>query len=768
MVRLTSFTLAWLTAAAIASAQAPSNASVYTLIVECETSQHVELVAQDMQGKGGQVRHKMDSDIFRGISVQMADVAMAEETMAEMKNREGITDVWRAQALSEAAKEEDGADSVNAGDAHGGHADKRAADDLWTHMMTSVDKLHSEGFTGNGIKIAIVDTGVDYTHPALGGCFGKGCRVALGDNFSADGKRGDPMDCEGHGTKLAGIVAGYSREAGFVGAAPNATLLAYRILDCKAKASEDDIIAGWNKAYEDGAQIIVSSTALGLNWEQRPLAKVASRIAARGVPCIAAVGNSWNKGLFFTAAPATGNGVIAVNSFTSGYTVPYLSAHGPTWDLGIKPNILAPGQRVWTTEIWGKYGHSSGTSYAAPLVAGIVALVAEARGNFSPALINNVLMSTARPQQDEDAFMTVAQQGGGLVDAWEAAHATTLIEPAGLEFNDTEHRVESIRLSITNTAKSDVSYEVSHLAATTLYTLPKDVTKPMLGNLGLAELDLDNRELGGESVPGTADIKLSPSSFTLRPNQSATVSVSAEEPSGLNATRLPLWSGWITVAGSDGRNLTVPYLGLTGSLRSATKLPPNTLEIRDASPRNIRTIGDNWSIIFKDPPSGEKPGSPASIDKLSKIYHGNVFSRLYVLASPHVLMDIVPLDLCPPENQTCPDLSRHCVPGSMIQDSYGLKSVGQVAGFPRHYTSRSYHDLQGEWDGALSNGQYAPPGRYKIVARSLAVFGDANNTSDWQVTESPVFSILYYHNYIPMVEKLAAAAASAAEPTKGI
>ncbi|KAK8143983.1 hypothetical protein G3M48_006491 [Beauveria asiatica] len=750
MVRLTSFTLAWLTAAAIASAQAPSNASVYTLIVECETSQHVELVAQDMQGKGGQVRHKIDSDIFRGISVQMADVAMAEETMAEMKNREGITDVWRAQAVSRAAEEEDGADSVNAGDAHGGHVDKRAADDLWTHMMTSVDKLHSEGFTGNGIKIAVVDSGVDYTHPGLGGCFGKGCRVALGDNFSAEGKRGDPMDCQGHGTGVAGVLAGYSREVGFVGAAPNATLLAYRVLDCKAKGSEDDIIAGWNKAYEDGAQIIVSSTAIaGHDWEQRPLAKVASRIAARGVSCIAAVGNSLNKGLFFTSPPASGSGVIAVNSLTSGSGASRLSAYGPTWNLGIKPNIVAPGDGVWTTQSGGTYRQTSGTSYAAPLVGGIVALVAEARGNFNPALINNVLMSTARPQQNQDAFMTVAQQGGGLVDAWEAAHATTLVEPAGLEFNDTEHRVESIRLSITNTAESDVSYDVSHLAATTLYTLPKDVTKPMLGNLGPAELDLDDRELGGESVPGTADIKLSPSSFTLRPNQSATVSVSAEEPSGLNATRLPLWSGWITVAGSDGRNLTVPYLGLTGSLRSATKLLPTTLQLRNGSPRN-------------------KPGSPASIDKLSKIRSGNVFSRLYVLASPHVLMDIVPLDLCPPETQTSPDPSRHCVPGSMIQDSYGLKSVGQVAGFPRHYTSRSYQDLQGEWDGALANGQYAPPGRYKIVARTLAVFGDANNPSDWQVNESPVFSILYYHNYIPLVEKLAAAAASAAEPTKGI
>lgn len=126
---------------------------------------------------------------------------------------------------------------------------------------------------------AIALTQVDYTHPALGGCFGKGCRVVLGDNFSKDGKKNDPMDCQGHGTAVAGVLAGNA--ANYVGVAPNATLAAYRVLGCNAMAAEDDLVAGWVKAYEDGAQLIVSSAGFaGSSWSMRPAASVVSRIVS--------------------------------------------------------------------------------------------------------------------------------------------------------------------------------------------------------------------------------------------------------------------------------------------------------------------------------------------------------------------------------------------------------------------------------------------------------------------------------------------------------
>jgi subtilisin family serine protease len=104
------------------------------------------------------------------------------------------------------------------------------------HVTTQIDKLHAEGVTGKGFRVAIVDSGIDYTHPALGGCFGPGCLVEVGYDFTGDRfipgvqpaePDDDPMDnCVGHGTHVAGTIAAQleNNEYGFVGAAPGVKL----------------------------------------------------------------------------------------------------------------------------------------------------------------------------------------------------------------------------------------------------------------------------------------------------------------------------------------------------------------------------------------------------------------------------------------------------------------------------------------------------------------------------------------------------------------
>lgn len=99
-----------------------------------------------------------------------------------------------------------------------GSGNSRRASDNDTfspHVMTQVDKLRAEGVTGKGIRIGVVDTGVDYKHPALGGCFGEGCLVAYGTDLVGDDYDGnnapkpdnDPYDnCAGHGTHVSGII----------------------------------------------------------------------------------------------------------------------------------------------------------------------------------------------------------------------------------------------------------------------------------------------------------------------------------------------------------------------------------------------------------------------------------------------------------------------------------------------------------------------------------------------------------------------------------
>lgn len=110
------------------------------------------------------------------------------------------------------------------------------------------------------------------------------------------------------------FVAG--SDANYLGVAPNATLAGYRVLDCSAMLEEDDLIAGWVKAYQDGAQIIVSSAGWpGAAWATRPAAAVVSRIVDSGVPCIVGLGNENNSGLFNTLNPSSGRGVTSVNAF---------------------------------------------------------------------------------------------------------------------------------------------------------------------------------------------------------------------------------------------------------------------------------------------------------------------------------------------------------------------------------------------------------------------------------------------------------------------
>jgi subtilisin family serine protease len=92
-------------------------------------------------------------------------------------------------------------------------------------MMTGVDKLHNMGIYGAGTFIAVVDSGVDYTHPALGGGFGAGFKVSKGYDFVGDAYTGsdgavedsDPQDCSGHGTAVAGIIGANSNPMNFTG-----------------------------------------------------------------------------------------------------------------------------------------------------------------------------------------------------------------------------------------------------------------------------------------------------------------------------------------------------------------------------------------------------------------------------------------------------------------------------------------------------------------------------------------------------------------------
>ena len=207
------------------------------------------------------------------------------------------------------------------------------------HSITGVDKVHSQGVLGKGIVVGVIDTGVDYYHPALGGCFGPGCKIGGGTDLVGDFYNGtnnpepgiyflsmisligdnDPLDiCAGHGTHVSGIIAADARNANasqpFVGVAPGVTIFMYRIFGCNGSSANDVIIDAMARAFADGVNIISMSLGNANGWSEEPEGVLASRLAEREVFMSIAAGNEGSTGLFEASSPSSGVNAMAIAS----------------------------------------------------------------------------------------------------------------------------------------------------------------------------------------------------------------------------------------------------------------------------------------------------------------------------------------------------------------------------------------------------------------------------------------------------------------------
>jgi subtilisin family serine protease len=199
--------------------------------------------------------------------------------------------------------------------------------------MTGADVAQSElGFTGAGVKVAVMDTGVDYDHPDLGGCFGPGCRVAYGYDLVGDAYNADPSslaynptpvpdaypdDCNGHGTHVSGIIGA---DGAVVGVAPGVTFGAYRVFGCSGSTTGDIMIAAMERALADDMDVLnMSIGSAFMTWPQYPTAAAADRLVNKGMVVVASIGNSGANGLYSAGAPGVGNKVIGVASFDNSH-----------------------------------------------------------------------------------------------------------------------------------------------------------------------------------------------------------------------------------------------------------------------------------------------------------------------------------------------------------------------------------------------------------------------------------------------------------------
>lgn len=278
---------------------------------------------------GKKYEHRMDLsyNLFKGASFRLEDLSAEEELAKQIASMPEIKQMWpvREYPIPNDEVVWTGNNATAAPPASNTINKRQSStnDTFSPHVMTQVDQLRAEGIRGAGIRIAVVDTGIDYDHPALGGCFGEGCLVSFGTDLVGDAYTGgaappvpdnDPDDCAGHGSHVAGIIAAQVNPYGFTGAAPDVTLGAYRVFGCDGSAGNDVLIAAFNQAYEDGADIITASIGGASGWTEDAWAVAVSRIVAAGTPCTVSAGNSGDQGQFYASTAANGKGVASIAS----------------------------------------------------------------------------------------------------------------------------------------------------------------------------------------------------------------------------------------------------------------------------------------------------------------------------------------------------------------------------------------------------------------------------------------------------------------------
>ncbi|MGP1559984.1 MAG: S8 family peptidase [Prevotella intermedia] len=242
----------------------------------------------------------------------------------------------------------------------------------WNIKMVKAHKAWARGYDGYRVKVAVLDTGIDYNHEDL-------C-VYGGVDFSGSE---DYMDYNGHGTHCAGIIAAREHRKRIVGVAPRAKLYAVKVLNDQGYGYTSDIIAGMEWCVGNGIQVASMSLG-GAHAPSVAYRNAISRCQLNGVLVVAAAGNSANSDFSWVCAPANSaqaktwsTSPIAVGAVDRRKQIAYFSSRGQQKTPWNPVGCVAPGVNVKSTYLDSEYVEMSGTSMACPHVAGLAALLCQ-------------------------------------------------------------------------------------------------------------------------------------------------------------------------------------------------------------------------------------------------------------------------------------------------------------------------------------------------------------------------------------------------------
>jgi len=327
---------------------------------------------------------------------------------------------------------------------------------VWAMQDNNVNDI-----TGKGVVVAILDTGIDYNHIDLGGCIGSSCRVTHGYDFINNDN--DPMDGHGHGTHVAGIVGANGT---LKGVAPDVTFHAYKVLSDQGSGSSSGIIAALERSVDpdgdintDDAVDIVNMSLGGGGNATDPLSIATNNTVDAGVIVVVAAGNDGNYGAINSSSPASAEKAITVASSTKSDELSGFSSKAIATAEFTKPEITAPGSNINSTVPGGGQGVMSGTSMAAPHVAGAVALIKQKNPNLSADKAVQLLGAGAI-----DLGIDPLSQGPGRMDIEKSINATSTASATALNFGTIDIKLaqwsSTQPLTIYNDSNEDKTYQV--------------------------------------------------------------------------------------------------------------------------------------------------------------------------------------------------------------------------------------------------------------------------------------------------------------------
>ncbi|MFE7834904.1 S8 family serine peptidase [Streptomyces sp. NPDC057474] len=469
-------------------------------------------------------------------------------------------------------------------------------------------EVWQSGYDGKGVKVAVLDTGVDTDHPDLAG------KLTETKSFVPDQT---VRDGHGHGTHVASTVAGSgaASDGRFKGVAPGAELLVGKVLANNGRGQTSWILDGMDWAARSGAKIVSMSLGGDASGPSDVLSETVDELSAStGTLFVIAAGNA-GPAERTLGTPGIADSALTVGAVDESDKLASFSSRGPRLgDSAVKPEITAPGVGITaarslgtdmpgSTPVGDRYTKVSGTSMATPHVSGAAALVAQAHPDWTGQQIKQALATTAKTSPDASVF----EQGDGRVDAVRAVGQGVFATPT-LSFGtyEDDDNAEAVSKDITYTNTTDKAVELKLASSLTEAALGADVvTVPAKGTVTVT-VTVDPAEeaegrytghitasadgvrvttaVGFEKLPRTYDLKVSLVNRSGQPSTSASIFVLQE----LNGA-YPDSHGFI----GRGYTFKVP----AGTYSMATWIPE-----RDAAGLEVATsvVGDPEIKVDKD------------------------------------------------------------------------------------------------------------------------------------------------------------------------